>query len=173
MDNPNRHPTCDSDDDRNAFGTRRPRGRTPPAVAEQASLEDLRCEWRQLYRSEPPKISRDLLLRGIAYRLQVLEHGGLSRTTRRKLKTLAKMVRTTGRVAPDPGVSLKPGARLVREWRGRTHTVTVTQDGFDYAGTSYPSLTKIAKKITGAHWSGPRFFGLIRDGRTTKDRVHA
>ena len=173
MDSPNRHHTCTSDDARNALRTRKPRGRTAKAVAEQASLEDLRYEWRRLYRSEPPRVSRDLLLRSIAYRLQELEHGGLSKTTRRKLKTLAKMVRTTGRVAPDPGVSLKPGARLVREWRGRTHTVTVTEDGFDYAGTSYPSLTRIAKKITGAHWSGPRFFGLVRDGRTEKDRVHA
>ena len=59
-----------------------------------------------------------------------------------------------------PSLSLKPGARLVREWRGRTHAVTVTEDGFEYGGTSYPSLTKIANKITGAHWSGPRFFGL-------------
>src|SRR5271165_1953118 len=67
---------------------------------------------------------------------------------------------TTGRVGPTPGLGLKSGARLVREWRGRTHTVTVTEDGFEYGGTSYPSLTKIAKKITGAHWSGPRFFGL-------------
>jgi len=173
MDSPNRHPTCASDDDRKTFGTPRPRGRTAKAVAEQASLEDLRYEWRRLYRSEPPRISRDLLLRGIAYRLQVLEYGGLSKATRRKLKTLAKMVQATGRVAPNLGVSLKPGARLVREWRGRTHTVTVTEDGFDYAGTSYPSLTRIAKKITGAHWSGPRFFGLVRDGRTEKDRVHA
>lgn len=173
MDSPNLLPTSDNDDDRNASATRRPRGRTAPAVAEQASLEDLRCEWRRLYRSEPPRISRDLLLRGIAYRRQELEHGGLSKTTRRKLKTLAKMVRATGRVAPDSGVCLKPGARLVREWRGRTHTVTVTEDGFDYAGTSYPSLTRIAKKITGAHWSGPRFFGLLRDGRAAKDKVRA
>jgi Protein of unknown function (DUF2924) len=52
------------------------------------------------------------------------------------------------------------GARLVREWGGRTHTVTITEDGFEYAGENYPSLTKIAQKITGAHWSGPRFFGL-------------
>jgi Protein of unknown function (DUF2924) len=52
----------------------------------------------------------------------------------------------------------------VREWRGRAHTVTVTEDGFEYDGTSYPSLTKIAKKITGAHWSGPRFFGLPTPG---------
>jgi hypothetical protein len=55
-------------------------------------------------------------------------------------------------------------ARLVREWRGRTHTVTVTEDGFEYAGTNFPSLTKIAQKITGAHWSGPRFFGLPAAG---------
>jgi len=131
---------------------------------ESASVDLLRREWRRLYRCEPPRISRDLLLRGIAYRRQELEHGGLGKTTRRKLKTLAKMFRTTGRVAPDPGLALKPGARLVREWHGRTHTVTVTEDGFEYAGASYPSLTKVAKKITGAHWSGPRFFGLVRAG---------
>ena len=77
---------------------------------------------------------------------------------------LAKMFRTTGRVAPDLGLSLKPGARLVREWHGRTHTVTVTEDGFEYAGINYPSLTKVAQRITGAHWSGPRFFGLVRTG---------
>jgi len=77
--------------------------------------------------------SRDLLIRGISYRLQEIEHGGLNKSTRRKLKTLAKMFETTGRVAPDPGLSLKPGARLVREWHGRTHTVTVTEDGFESA----------------------------------------
>ena len=130
--------------------------------SEGLSLDELRCEWRRLYRSEPPRISRDLLIRGVGYRLQEIQHGGLGKSTRRKLKTLAKMFRTEGRVAPDPGLSLKPGARLVREWHGRTHTVTVTEDGFEYAGTTYPSLTKIAKKITGAHWSGPRFFGLVR-----------
>jgi hypothetical protein len=127
-----------------------------------ASLDELRLEWRRFYHSEPPRISRDLLIRGIGYRLQEIRHGGLGKSTRRKLKTLAKMFRTEGRVAPDPGLSLKPGARLVREWHGRTHTITVTEDGFEYAGTNYPSLTKIAKKITGAHWSGPRFFGLVR-----------
>jgi hypothetical protein len=92
----------------------------------------------------------------------------LGKTTRRKLKTLAKMFRTTGRVAADPGLALKPGARLVREWHGRTHTVTVTEDGFEFAGTSHSSLTKIAKKITGAHWSGPRFFGLVRTGTSSE-----
>jgi len=103
-----------------------------------------------------------LLIRGIDYRLQEIQHGGLGKATRRKLKTLAKLFRATGRVAPDLGLSLKPGARLVREWHGCTHTVTVTEDGFEHGGTTYPSLTQIAKKITGAHWSGPRFFGLVR-----------
>ena len=55
----------------------------------------------------------------------------------------------------------------MREWHGRTHTVTVTEDGFDYAGTSYPSQSTIAKKITGAHWSGPRFFGLLTKSKGT------
>jgi Protein of unknown function (DUF2924) len=64
------------------------------------------------------------------YRLQEIAHGGLGKATRRKLQTMAKALRTTGRVGPTPNLSLKPGARLVREWRGRTHTVTVTEDGF-------------------------------------------
>jgi Protein of unknown function (DUF2924) len=138
-----------------------PSPRSPHAL-DDASLDELRCEWRRLYRSEPLRISRDLLIRGVGYRLQEIQHGGLSKSTRRKLRTLAKMLRTEGRVVPDPGLSLKPGARLVREWHDRTHTVTIAEDGFEYAGTNYPSLTKIAKKITGAHWSGPRFFGLLR-----------
>jgi hypothetical protein len=130
------------------------------AVLDRANFETLRHEWRRLYCSEPPRISRDLLIRGLGYRRQEIQHGGLSRSTRRKLKTLAKMFQTTGRVAPDGGLSLKPGARLIREWHGRTHIVTVTEEGFEYAGASYSSLTTIAKEITGVHWSGPRFFGL-------------
>jgi hypothetical protein len=129
-------------------------------ASDGASPDELRREWRRLYRAEPPRFSRDLLVRGIGYRLQEIEHGGLGNSTRRKLQILAKMFRTTGRVDPNPVLSLKPGARLVREWHGRTHTVTATEDGFEYDGKTYPSLTKIAKKITGAHWSGPRFFGL-------------
>jgi hypothetical protein len=140
---------------------------TPPSrptqqlVQPSASLGELRREWRRLYHNEPPRISRDLLILGIGYRLQEIEHGGLGKATIRKLHTLAKTLRSTGRVGPSPSLRLKPGARLVREWHGRTHTVTVTEDGFEYAGTSYPSLTKIAKKVTGAHRSGPRFFGLL------------
>jgi len=127
-------------------------------------LEELRGEWRRLYHREPPKISRDLFVLALGYRLQEIEHGGLGKVSRRKLQTIAKALRRTGRVGPTPSLSLKPGARLVREWHGRTHSVTVSEDGFEYAGASYPSLTKIAKKITGGHRSGPRFFGLPAAG---------
>lgn len=111
--------------------------------------------------SEPPKISRDLLVLGIAYRRQEMKHGGLGKATLRKLQTLAKALRITGQVGPSPSLALKPGVRLVRKWHSRTHTVTVTEYGFEYGGKSYTSLSQIAKKITGAHWSGPRFFGLL------------
>jgi Protein of unknown function (DUF2924) len=129
------------------------------------TLEELRREWRRLYHGDAPKLSRDLLVLALSYRLQEIEHGGLGKATRRKLQTIAKSLRATGRVGSAPSLSLKPGARFVREWHGRTHTVTVTEDGFEYAGVGYPSLSKIAKKITGAHWSGPRFFGLPGMGK--------
>jgi hypothetical protein len=134
-------------------------------VRGKTSPDELRREWRRLYNNDPPRISRDLLILGIAYRRQEMAHGGLGKATLRKLRTLAKTLRTTGRVGPLPSLSLKPGARLVREWHGRSHTVTVTEDGFEYGGVSYSSLTTIANKITGAHWSGPRFFGVLAKGK--------
>lgn len=127
-------------------------------------LKDLRSEWRRLYQGDAPKLSRDLLVLALGYRLQEIQQGGLGKATRRKLQAIAKSLRTTGRVGSMPSLSLKPGARLVRQWHGRTHVVTITEDGFEYSGANYPTLTKIAKKITGAHWSGPRFFGLPATG---------
>jgi DUF2924 family protein len=124
--------------------------------------QQLRAEWRRLCRGQPPRLSRDLLIRTIAYRMQELVYGGLSKATQRKLDALTKELRGKGSIAVTPDTSLRPGTRLVREWRGKTHTVAVTEDGFEYAGKIFPSLTKIAQAITGAHWSGPRFFGLIR-----------
>ena len=93
--------------------------------------------------------------------MQELVYGGLSKGTQRKLDALTKELRVKGSIVITPDKSVRPGTRLVREWRGRTHTVVVTEDGFEYAGRTFPSLTKIAHAITGAHWSGPRFFGLI------------
>lgn len=130
------------------------------------SLADLRLEWRRLYRAEPPRLSRDLMMRAVAYRLQEIAHGGLSKATQRRLATLVAEFEAGGRISPPPGPRVKPGSRLVREWHGRTHTVCVTDDGFEFQGKAYRSLTKIAFDITGAQWSGPRFFGLTRTSAT-------
>ena len=126
------------------------------------SPAELRSEWRRLYRGQPPRLSRDLLIRAIAYRIQELRYGGLSKTTRRKLATLLNAPQSEGEIAPEAAQKIRTGARLVREWNGHTHTVTVTEEGFTYAVRSYRSLTAIAREITGAQWSGPRFFGLAR-----------
>jgi Protein of unknown function (DUF2924) len=126
----------------------------------ELTTQQLREEWRRLYRSQPPRLSRDLLIRTIAYRMQELAYGGPSKATMRKLLISAKELETSASVARDVGT--RPGMRLVREWHGKLHTVTVTREGFEYAGKRYASLSKIAYVITGAHWSGPRFFGLNR-----------
>jgi hypothetical protein len=132
------------------------------AVLPTLCLGALRLEWRRLFRAEPPRLSRDIMMRAIAYRLQEIAQGGLSKVTQRRLTTLANQLETDGRLAPLPGPKIKPGSRLIREWRGRTHTICVTDDGFEFQGKTYRSLTKIAFDITGAHWSGPRFFGLTK-----------
>jgi Protein of unknown function (DUF2924) len=126
------------------------------------SLGDLRLEWRRLYRADAPRLSRDIMMRAIAYRLQEIAYGGLSKATQRRLATLASGFEAYGTIAPAPVPRIKPGSRLVREWHGRTNTVNVTDSGFEFEGKSYPSLTKIACVITGAQWSGPRFFGLAK-----------
>ena len=136
------------------------------AVLAELSLADLRLEWRRLFRADPPRLSRDIMMRAVAYRLQEFAHGGASKVTQRRLMTLAAEFETGGTIAPPPGPKIKPGSRLVREWHGRTHTVCVTQDGFEFQGKSYRSLTKIARDITGAQWSGPRFFGLTKRSAT-------
>jgi Protein of unknown function (DUF2924) len=136
------------------------------AVLAELSLADLRLEWRRLFRADPPRLSRDIMMRAIAYRLQEIAHGGASRATQRRLMTLADEFETGGTIAPPPGPKIKPGSRLVREWHGRTHTVCVTDDGFEFQGKAYRSLTKIARDITGAQWSGPRFFGLTKRSAT-------
>jgi len=124
------------------------------------TLDELRAEWRRFYRSMPPRLSHDLMRRAIAYRIQEEAFGGLNAASKRKLKDHATQIETSGRVRPESRPAVRAGARLVREWNGRTYTVAVTEDGFEYGGKTYRSLTKVARVITGAHWSGPRFFGL-------------
>ena len=125
------------------------------------STQDLRVAWRQLHRTGPPLgLSRDLMIRALAHQLQEQSYGGGSRA-RRRLQSLAGASEKAA-MAVDPGLVLKAGTTLVRQWRGHTHTVLVHSDGFEHEGQLYRSLTAIAERITEAHWSGPRFFGLTR-----------
>jgi len=139
-------------------------------AAELSRLEgltnfELRDEWRRLHGTQPPKsLSRDLLLRGITYKIQERAFGGLSKSVIRRL---------SGAMAEAPqGVThkavhavVKPGTRLVREWNGQTYTVLVHADGVEWRGKRYRSLSVVAREITGAHWSGPRFFGLDKHSK--------
>ena len=139
-------------------------------------LDQLRGEWRRLHRVAPPaRLSRDLLLRSIAHRLQEDALGGLRPAAERRLASLARGSAAKGRPAAAPAaIRLKPGTTLVREWHGRTHTVLVLADGgFEHEGRRYASLTRLARAITGARWSGPRFFGLRRGTRSADARAHA
>jgi Protein of unknown function (DUF2924) len=131
------------------------------------STQDLRLGWRKLHRSGPPLgLSRDLMIRALAHELQERAHGGSSVTLRRRLQTMARELEK-GASSFDPGIVPKTGTTLVRQWRGHTHTVLVREDGFEYEGQHYRSLTVIAEGITGAHWSGPRFFGLAQLARAS------
>lgn len=124
------------------------------------TMLELRQEWRRLYQTPPPaRLSRDILLRGIAYKLQESVLGGLSKSMLRKLQGSS----SDGPASVEKRrqrVSFKPGTRLVREWRGVTHTVAILPDALSGAAGVYKSLSVVAREITGAHWSGPRFFGL-------------
>jgi len=104
------------------------------------------------------------MIRGLSDKLQQRAHGGPSRTLQRRLQILAAKFEK-GALSFDPRMVLKAGATLVRQWRGRAHTVLVREDGFEYEGQRYRSLTVIAERITGAHWSGPRFFGVSKRAR--------
>ena len=128
-----------------------------------ATIFELRGEWRRLHRMPPPmRLSRDLLVRGITYKLQERAYGGLSTATARKLEQAGADSLSRGPVTPAPPISLRPGTRLVREWRGVTHTALIHADGIEWRGQRYRSLSVVARKITGARWSGPRFFGIRR-----------
>ena len=125
------------------------------------TIFELRGEWRRFHRTPPPmRLSRDLLIRGIIYQLQERAYGGLSKAAARKLEQAGADSLSRGAAKPAPPISLRPGTRLVREWRGVTHTVLIHADGIEWRGQRYRSLSLVARKITGARWSGPRFFGL-------------
>ena len=167
---------------------------------ESLSRANLFSEWRQLYRTDLPKrLSRDVLMLGVAWKIQAQVYGGLKPVTKRQLKVLAELFTEAAdgiddansnevrdpNCADAPGVhgrdsrdgvtvdrvarngmtrncarQLKPGTKLIREWRGETHTVVVLEEGFEWQGSQWRSLSVIACAISGSHRSGPQFFGL-------------
>ncbi len=144
----------------NGIGTAEVAGTRLTAV-NAMTYDALRAEWRRLYRQEPPqRVSRDLLILGVAWKIQEQAYGGLSATSKRRLAELARDLDRDGDIARARIERLKPGAKLIREWQGESHRVTVLEEGFEWRGERWRSLSVIAREITGTHWSGPRFFGL-------------
>jgi hypothetical protein len=149
-------------------------GSTDPAAIEaeidhirSLGIDALRNRWRLMFGAPPPAaLTKDLVARMIAYRIQEEALGGLDRATIKLLDRLARGDK------PELNRRLKSGTVLVREYQGERHTVTVVSDGFVWRDTIYSSLSTIARAITGTAWNGPRFFGLrmAREGESNQVR---
>jgi hypothetical protein len=124
------------------------------------TIVELRVLWRAKFNSQPPEAyGPDLMRRSIAQKLQEDAYGGLDRATARLLNQLmAQSAKNNGKIVVPRRV--KPGAVLVREWKGKSHRITVTENGFAFEDKPYGSLSEVARMITGTRWNGPRFFGL-------------
>lgn len=122
----------------------------------------LRAEWRSVYKAEPPALTADLLARGVAWKLQQRVHGGLPAATVRDIRRIKAELDKTGGSNVTTG-RIRPGTRLVRDWGGAAHHVLVLESGYLYRDRQYATLSQVARDITGAHWSGPRFFGTKRE----------
>ncbi|WP_234703808.1 DUF2924 domain-containing protein [Rhodospirillum centenum] len=137
------------------------------AALKEMTVNEMKAEWRRLFGADAPNNSRPFLEMRLAWRIQELSYGGPSRETVRLLDALADELHgKPGRKAliADPRKPVA-GTRLVREWDGVEHTVTVLRDGFEFEGRKYKSLSAIARAITGTRWNGWRFFGLREIGR--------
>lgn len=130
--------------------------------------KELKNQWRELFDSEPPPFNRRYLESRLAYRIQELAYGGLKPETVRRLERLGEELDGGDRRKSRMRADLMPivGTRLIREWQGVEHVVTVTSDGFEWQGRPYKSLSAIARAITGTRWNGWVFFGLKNHRRT-------
>ena len=132
------------------------------------SPAQLRSEWLALYKTPAPPLTADLLARGVAWRLQERVHGGCSKATLREVEQLRRQLERGGSAHVNDG-RIKPGTRLVRDWGGTSHHVLILESGYLYQDRRYASLSQVARDITSAHWSGPRFFGLVTGSRVQAD----
>jgi hypothetical protein len=136
------------------------------AALPSADIRDLKEQWRSLFGTEPPPYNRRFLERRLGYRIQELAYGGLKPETLTRLEALGEQIDggniTLRRIRQDQ----RPiaGTRLLREYQGVEHVVTVTRDGYEYQGRPYQSLSAIARAITGTRWNGWLFFGLRKAG---------
>lgn len=137
------------------------------AALQTMPVEELKALWQKLYDKEPPPFNIPYLRSRLAYRLQELVYGGLSHTTRQRLERLAS---NQPEPQPDNPDQLLPGTCLIREWKGVEQRVMVVENGYSYQGCLYPSLTAVAKRITGTQWNGPLFFGLRGTGPGRKKK---
>jgi hypothetical protein len=132
------------------------------AALKTAPIVVLKQKWRDLFETEPPPYNRRYLESRLAYRIQELAYGGLKSETVQRLEALAEDLD-----GADPARRRKPlrdrpitGTTLIREWQSIEHCVTVRDDGYEYQGRPYKSLSAIARAITGTQWNGLIFFGL-------------
>ena len=138
-----------------------------PVLAQLAALKGapaaaLKAKWRELFDTDPPPYNRRFLESRLAYRLQELAFGGLSADIHRRLKAASGDLPAKGSKASKRPASDRPisGTRLIRDWKGVEHQVTVRDADFEYQGRPYKSLSAVARTITGTRWNGLVFFGL-------------
>jgi Protein of unknown function (DUF2924) len=139
---------------------------TEPVLAHITALKTmpaplLKQRWRELFDTEPPPYNRRFLENRLAYRIQELAYGGLKPETIERLEAIADGLEGKG-TKRRSGLQNRPiaGTRLIREWKGAEHCVTVRDEDFEYQGRPYKSLSAVARAITGTRWNGLVFFGL-------------
>ncbi len=144
------------------------------AGLDELSKDNLIQRFVELYGHPPPRYTqRALLLHAVAHKTQENARGGPDPALRRRLARLASELRRTGRIVVAARPPVKPGTRLMREWQGETHSVTVLENGFLYRGERHDNLSVIARAITGTRWSGPAFFGLRSGTRSGSEAAEA
>jgi hypothetical protein len=121
--------------------------------------------WKETFGRSAGKLRPEVMLPILAFRIQEKAYGGLSSSTREKLHEITLSVSPKCRQQEEARDRFKPGTRLVREWKGTRYEVILSEDGYEYKGEKYKSLSPIACRITGSHWSGPAFFGTRKTGK--------
>jgi len=133
------------------------------AALELVEMSELKTLWAKYFDREPVRFQREYMVRRLAYKMQVQAYGGLPKTIRNKLQRLAEQGQETVREQ----FNLTAGTRLIREYKGERICISVLEDGFEFKGKRYQSLTAIATELMGSRTSGPKFFGLLRGNDDT------